>query len=493
MAGAQRFIIEEQETVIKPGQEKVFIFDTKQMEGADLADSRVRLRLRGDVCLHPSMMYEGGLPYLYRDIDDCLSGETHHSRYSLKICADGEDWPRRAYYKITCPPAINTQYRVQDVTGEWDFSCYAKTEGLTLLEKGCARFTFERFLKKPGRDVRDISGEADEVTVLDLPLGTNDWEKVGCRILLDENTASILVTVSVEHAKGTVWLEEPDLISPQGNPILPPFEQADRFHECFNWFGENLSEKEWTALLITVNKTTLPACKIFQRCFAGSENEIGLPDGLLRDGENEIRIRNCSDYHGALPYKVVRAELLAEKKLPVRLVWCPETVPAGEEFGVLLKTYEKNMRAAVSVSGVAKICGMWEEDGAAGRTAVLGAPGSRKEAGQEAEELQTEEILLEEAGLHILRLKAEKTGNFRLTVSERQKSCTKTAEWRSIERENDGVYAGSGDSIYVPQETDKMEDFLVWYLENDLGSLITFGRCTAGAARGNAMRSYGNG
>ena len=54
----------------------------------------------------PSWMYEGGLPFLYRDIDDALTAETHHSRFALELSARGESWPRRAHYKIQCPPKI---------------------------------------------------------------------------------------------------------------------------------------------------------------------------------------------------------------------------------------------------------------------------------------------------------------------------------------------------------------------------------------------------
>ena len=63
-----------------------------------MKNARVKLRLRGDVQLHPSWMYEGGLPFLYRDIDDALTAETHHSRFALELSARGESWPRRAHY-----------------------------------------------------------------------------------------------------------------------------------------------------------------------------------------------------------------------------------------------------------------------------------------------------------------------------------------------------------------------------------------------------------
>lgn len=437
----ERFELPLERQIIKAGGSVPLKFDTRQISGLQVKNARVKLRLRGDVQLHPSWMYEGGLPFLYRDIDDALTAETHHSRFALELAAQGEPWPRRAHYKIQCPPKINTQFPVPQGGGPWRFSCWVWTEGLRPAEDGRAAVTFSHFWKKEGVDPRDISGEPEETVVLPLPEGTGGWRRISCDVPLGERSAAMLVTIALEHAWGTVRLEDPVLENGLGFNILPPIDRTNRFQECFNWYGENLSRKEWTTLRLTVNGTELPEYSLFQRCYRGSENELELPDGVLRDGENRIELCNASRWNDPLPYCVEKAELLVERRAPVRLAWCPGTAAAGRTFGLLLKTYAPEVHVAVSVS-----------------------PGLEAPA----------ELTCREPGLHVLRVRAGAPGGERRIVLQAEGHQETAVLDRVAEKEDDGVLAGSGDAIYIPQETGEMEDFLIWYLENGLGNMLTF-------------------
>ena len=437
----ERFELPLERQIIKAGGSIPLKFDTRQISGLQVKNARVKLRLRGDVQLHPSWMYEGGLPFLYRDIDDALTAETHHSRFALELAARGEPWPRRAHYKIQCPPKINTQFPVPQGGGPWRFSCWVWTEGLRLAEDGRAAVVFSHFWKKEGVDPRDISGEPEETVALPLPEGTGGWRRIACDVPLGERSAAMLVTIALEHAWGTVRLEDPVLENGLGFNILPPIDRANRFLECFNWYGENLSRKEWTALRLTVNGTELPEYALFLRCYRGSENELELPDGVLRDGENRLELCNASRWNDPLPYCVEKAELLVERRAPVRLAWCPGTAAAGRTFGVLLKTYAPEVRVAVSVS-----------------------PGLEAPA----------ELTCREPGLHVLQVRAGAPGGKRRIVLRAEGHQETAVLDRVVEKEDDGVLAGSGDAIYIPQETGEMEDFLIWYLENGLGNMLTF-------------------
>lgn len=441
MPFVKQFELPWERRILKAGESATLIFDTRQIPGLLVDGFRVKLRLRGDVQIHPSWMYEGGLPFLYRDIDDALTAQTHHSRYALELSAQGESWPRRAYFKIQCPPKINTQYPVPRGGGAWRFSCWVWTENLRLAENGRAAVIFEHFLKKDGVDIRDISGEPEETVVLPFPTGTCGWRQISCEIPLGDDSAAMLVTIALEHAWGKVRVEDPRLENGLGFNILPPVDMANRYLECFNWYGENLSQKEWTTLCLTVNGKQLPEYPLFQRCFRGSENELELPDGVLRDGENLIEICNVSHYNDPLPYCVEKAELLTERRSPVRIAWCPRDVAANREFGVLLKTYTPQVRVR-----------SWGDT-------CLEAPG---------------ELLCREPGLHVLRVRAGDpcTGQ---SLTVQAQGYTETVQvQRIVEKEEDNVLAGSGDAIYVPQDVGQMEDFLIWYLENGLGNMITF-------------------
>lgn len=426
--------------VLKAGQQVGLTFDTGDLPGLELSDSRVKLRLRGDVALHPSWMYEGGLPFYYRDIDDALTPETHHSRFALKLSAGGEDWPRRAHYKIQCPPKINSQYPVPEGGGPWRFTCWVRTEGLRLLPGGCARVAFAHYRRKPGKNIRDINDPADETLTVELPEGSCGWRQMERLLPLGPDSAAMVASIILERARGTVWLEDLRLENALGFNILPPVDRANRYHECFNWYGENLSRKEWTDLALEVNGTRLQA-SLFQRCFRGSENEIELPSGCLRDGANTILLTNVSDYPDPLPYQLKQAELLTERIAPVRIAWRPETVRAGADFGVLLKTYAPGVRVTAETGP------------------GLSAP---------------ETLVCPEPGLHVLPVRAGGPGGPQTVAVEAEGWREQVRVERIVEKEDDHVLVGSGDAIYVPQEITEMEDFLVWYLENGLGNMLTF-------------------
>lgn len=437
MAFFQRYLLPLTPSAIKAGQSAALCLDTRALGDFDPTHSRIKLRLRGNVALHPSWMYEGGLPFYYRDIDDSLTAETHHSAYALKLTAHGEPWPRRAYNKIPCPPKINSQYPVPEGGGPWTFSLWVKAEGLEV--RGCASVTFDLWSKREDRSPRDINDPPDLQRTLSLPTGTTDWQQLTCPIPLDETTAAILVTVALEDADGTLLLEDLQLTNRLGFNILPPIAPANRYLECFNWFGENLSHKEWTDLEVRVNGGAPQVTQLFQRCFRGSENEFELRG--LRLGENTIQLTNASAYREPLPWNLEQAELLVEKIAPVRIAWCPETAVRGRTFGVLLKTYAPEMQVEITA------------------TAGLSAP---------------KRVLLQEPGLHVLSVQAGEAGGQK-SLTLRVGTYTETAVIsRIVDRADDGVLVGSGDAIYVPQELEQMEDFLIWYLENGLGNLLTF-------------------
>ncbi len=466
MSMTKQMIVDQNTHWIKSGQSVALNFSL-DMDEAQMEDSSFRLQLRGRAGIHPSWMYEGGLPYLFRDIDDALCTETDHSRFSLRIRCRGEDYPRRAYYRIDCPPRINSQYPVPpNGSTEWAFSGTVRTEDLEVEEHGSAQIRFETWMKWEGRDIRDIGREPDRTDIVNLPRGTSGWTRIGGQIEIGPDTAAVLVTIEVEKASGTVWLEDFSLTNDKGFNILPPFDMTNRYHEFMNWMGENLSQKEWTDLLVTVNGCDLGVHSCFQRCFAGNENEISVPDGVLRPGRNELILKNVSDYFQPVPYVLSRLAVHAEKTRPAQIIYCPEYVRAGEEFGILIRTGQPDLEVCVETD----------------------EPLSVKNC-----------TSLRGKGLHVVRLSAGKAGeHLEVTVSCRsggdrravaagpadgsgekgQKAYEsyRDSAWikRIVEKETDGVITGSGDAVYIAQDMDEMERYLCWYLSENLGNMITF-------------------
>lgn len=438
----RQMIVAEESHVVKGGETVTVRFPARITEEMRKR-YKFRLQLRGEVGIHPSLMYEGGIPLLYRDIDDSLSTETDHSRFSLKITCKGEDYPRRAFYRIDCPPRINSQYPVpesRDVV--WKFSGTVKTEDFFLQEGGTGEVRFESYWKREGRDSRDISGEPDEVTVVPLPEGTANWRQISGKVRIGDETAAVLVCITVEGASGTVWLEDFSLKNSTGFNILPLFDLTNKYHPFANWLGENLSRKEWTSMKVSLNGTELGTFELFQRCFAGSENEILVPRDVLRAGENELTLTNCSDYFCPAPYTLSRLALHLEESGLVKIVYCPEYPAAGREFGILVCTERENEEIRFRLP-----------DGISGK----------------------DRCFFRQAGLHAVRFLAGEASGGPLTVYAEAGDDTDEAKiLRIVEKKTDGVTTGSGDAVYIPQQMEEMEEFLCWFLSNHLGDLVTF-------------------
>lgn len=453
----ERQIIADEHTYVIKSQDSVTVHFPMGLTEKEIAESSFAIQLRGQVGIHPSLMYEGGLPALYRDIDDSLSEETHHSRFSLKISSDngadgsgGTDYPRRAYYLIQCPPRINSQYPVPQSNDTcWKFKGFIKTCGFRKIpdlpndsgKTAKAEVTFEIWNQRSGRDPRDIGGEPDDIVRVQLPEGTADWSEITGEVRIGEETAAVLVSICTEHMEGTVWMEDFSLTNSTGFNILPSFDLTNKYHPFMNWLGENLSHKEWTLMEVALNGCNLGRKALFHRCFAGAENEIRLPDGVVKTGENELILKNVSDYLCPAPYILTRLALHQSPAKPVQIIYCPEYVPAYSEFGILVKTAGEEADVKLCIP----------------------------------DELEADERhLLHGPGLHVIRLKAGRCAAG-LEVSVSADGHEDRARIRRIvEKTPDGVVTGSGDAVYIPQEMQQMEDYLCWYLSGHLGDMITF-------------------
>ena len=427
---------------LKKGESVRLVFRTEDFLSGN-TEQNYLLRLLGDIDLQSSWLWELGCTMLYRDIDDSLSTQTHHSRFCLRVRSDYEEYPRRAYYKLVCPPALSPQYMVpgQD-NREWTFSCYVKTEDFRPGENGGAYIRLERFLKQPGKDRRDICHEADEVMRIEIEPGTRDWYRIECPYEIGEETACVLITVGVENAGGEVRFEAPSLLNLSGHEILPPFAPSNPYHGYLNWFGENLSHKEWTDMKITVNGNPPVAAQLFQRCHLCSENEIMIPNGYIRKGKNEIRLENTSDYLMPMVYILKSAQLLYEERRPLEIVSCPDIIRLNEEFHILVDTAEEHTAAELFT----------------GSTGI---------------ELPSS-MMFAEKGLHAVHGFARESASD-ITIIFRSGGYEETVRVeRVVEKEEDGILTGTGDAIYLPQSVEHIDRFLAWYLHNGLGNFITF-------------------
>lgn len=401
-----------------------------------------KLRLSGDVGLHTSWEFEGGYPLLYRDIDDALCEETHHSQYSLRIKENKESYKRSVYYKVQCPLRITPQFPVpHNINKNCTFSLFIKGESFYSYEK--AEVVFERYFKKTGRDIRDINDAPDEIITLPLPNGTYDWKQLTQTIAINDDTACILVYITVGKTDGEILLEDPTLKNVDGHNVIPQFTNTNAYHPFLNWLGENLSHKEWTDVEITINGTTLPTANLYQRCHLHSENEIPIPTELVLQGENTVCIKNVSDYHSPYPYILHKVELLSLINPKLSLVCCQNVAYNNQRFAIMVSTNQDNLSVSMSTNSTQLVP-------------------------------DVSNVILPKKGLHVLGFKVgENATDITINLSTDDSQVIAHID-RIVNKQYDNVLTGTGDAIYIPQDTTQMEEFLAWYLSNHLGNFITF-------------------
>lgn len=419
---------------LKPGESYTLKFNGS---GLDLAD---RLFFTGETALFYQWKDEPDYPQLYRKIDDALNTkEALKSQYALDFSADYYDYPKVAYHKLMWPPVLSYLGLV-DYTDNWTMGISAKAKDLHVARGGYLRFIFEVRYKRDGLDVHSTMEAPDEVFTIDVPEGSYGWQRLEQSISFDaKKVGSVSCILEGENYGGKVFLEAPTFLSENGYNILTEFAPHAGEKTQFNWLGQNLSRKEWPEFEITLNGELIHCGELFERCHRYAENEIAIEKGSVLPGENELTIKLISDYRDALAYNLHEIGMVSHDDSFVVAV--PEIARAGEPFAVVIRTAVDH--AAVKF------------------TPITGnvQPVSN--------------LTVETAGLNALQFVCQEPCaplSLKLEYGGQEEVCTVS---RCVLHEEDGVVTGTSDLIYINQNERSFEDFLSWYLTNNVGNLLT--------------------
>lgn len=427
-------------TVLRPqGEAKRFHF---HLTGEP--NKKYRLFATGETGLFYQWKSEPDFHLQYRTICDALDRQAaEKSAYALKLSSKkAENYVRRAYKKVLWPPKMSYLY-VEPIPTEWEIGLYVKTNNLVLTEGGYLRMRADVRYKRDDESVEFNKYPADERHVLDIPAGTtNGYVKISKKLYLPkEKVASIGVFIEGIGYSGDVYVESPFLVSPDvpDKGILPDFSMPVSDSASYDWTGLNLSRKEWPEFRLTLNGTVFFEGEVFERCHRYSEWSVHLPGELLR-GDNELTIALISDYHDALPYTLSELATVCTPAGEFVLLAVSETAVAHAQAHALVRTERDHLTLSVR-------CG----EG-------LSCP---------------ENITLEEKGLHGISFSC----GYPMQNASFEISCNGKTERgvvkRIVEKGDDGVCTGTGDLVYVQEETDSFEEYLVWYLSSHIGNLLT--------------------
>ncbi|MGL6173990.1 MAG: hypothetical protein ACRC1P_05220 [Cellulosilyticaceae bacterium] len=445
----KKYVIKEfntaEEIFIKANETFKYQFNLGSEWKERLQEHQFKLRILGDQGVHPSWMWEGGYPYLYRMIDDALCQETtHHSQFSLKVKMNHENYRKRVYYKIKFPASITPQFSLKKEDSKlFKFRIYVKTEALKYQPEGKVEVVFEKRLKRENISPEAIDYPADEIIRIPVEEGTADWKVLERIFECEEEIANILVYITAEYGEGTIYFEDASFLSQEGHNLLPQFTVSNPYHEYLNWLGENLSRKEWTDLEIKINGQVCFDGEVFQRTHRWSEKEIQLLGEVLQLGENEISISNKSNYFAPYPYKLKSIQLLFAPYEKVNIIAYPKIVRVGQEVPILIDLKDADDEIVLE-----------------SESEIL-MPVQKK-------------YKFDKEGLQVVKVKVLEHGT-QLVINIRCKeTCKKIIIERTVVKEHEDVLTGTGDAIYVPQDCKEIEDFLGWYMNNEIGNFITF-------------------
>ncbi len=424
---------------IKPGQSEEFTLDPVQVN----EKKAHRLFVTGETSLFYLWKNEPKYPLEYREITDAL--DTEHSvntQYCLDLSMDKKaEYVRRVHKKVQWNPVLAYLPMVH-TPDDWQYGVSVIAENLDIADNGYLRIVLEIRFEGSGRGKDDFSNEPDETYVLDIDGGSYGQRVFKQGIVIPAHkTSTVAYRVEGLRYSGKVYLEAPFLTASNGYNVLPDFSVPVFGENDFNWIGQNISRKEWVSLSVTLNGTEIFNGEVFERCHRGSEWEIDIPDNIIRKGENTLSITNRNAYHDPMPYIIREIGIIEQPKDALTLLACPRCATAGEYAPILIKT-ERNNITVHFASADGKLQG-------------------------------EKEYTFKKKGLHGIRLACPRPAVdacFSLTAEGITVSDTVP---QIAEKQDDGIITGTGDLIYIYQGEKEFEEYLSWYISNDIGRMLT--------------------
>lgn len=425
-------------TTVRKNQSAEFILNGSALDPT----KEHKLFVTGDTALFYHLKTEPEYIKKYHSIEDALDNENaHKAQYCLDLsCKKTDGLTKRIYKRIPWPPKL-AYMPLKPICDTFNFGIFARAENLRFEKDGYFRIALDIRYKKADVSPLYAADEPDERIVIDFDGGSYDWKYIGKQVTIN-NDSCVMCGYWIEcyNYTGKVYIESP-VLSCNGKNTVPEFSTPTTARENYDWTSMNISKKEWPRFSVNINGKEIFCGEVFERCHVASEWSIVIPQGILTQGDNNVVITNISDYHDVLPYTFHEISLIERPCSDFEIVAVTPAGSVGSTLPVLIKT----RKDSISVS--------------------FECP-SGKLSGKD-------EYTFDKAGLHGVQLKVNAVGtdvNFYFTYNRETQAgicpllCIK---------QQDGVIVGSGDMIYIHQDKESFEEFLCWYMSNNVGNLVT--------------------
>lgn len=432
-----------EDITIRKGQSKTFEFENNS-EGQSL---KYRLFFTGQTALFYYWKTEADCEMLYASIEDALDSDLAGiSPYCLNFSNEQSVNYRKTAFKKLTWPIIMSYLGLRGATDEWTVGIRVKADGLEIKNGGFVRIRVEIRYDRDGVSHKSTAYAPDEIKEIEIPCGTYDWTEFDVPLTLPQTKmANLCFWIEGEGYTGTLLFERPHVTSSNGYNVLPQPEKYVPDRSERGWIGCNLSRKEWPEFELYLNGQIFFKGEMFERCHVYSECETDIPAELMRDGINTLEIRLVSDYPNPLPYTIHEVGYFVERADEFNIVSCPEHVPVHSTAHVLIQTNKSGVKLGFETS---------------------------------CSELFAESVEFDEPGLHVFNISCGKAVNdaeFSL-VSDLHRE--RAAIRRIVPKTPDGVLIGSGDLVYVNQESrSDFTEYLKWYVSSNVGNMMTLRPC----------------
>jgi len=297
------------------------------------------------------------------------------------------------------------------------------------------------YFQKEGVHPLDVSREADETYALDIPAGTYNWQSLSIPVVIPAGKiVCVGVWIEGEGYEGDIWFERPFLTSSTGWNLLPDFMPPVPGKQKFDWSAQNLSRKEWPEFRVSLNGKVIIEDEQFERCHRRSEWSVSIPRDVLKPDKNILSIDLISAYRDPLPYTIHELSLVARPDAALTIISVPDQAPAYGVAYVLIRTTEPNTCVEFESADGLSPCSPLE---------------------------------FEHAGLNTLALRCGGPA-LNACFTLRFDGCVvKGVIARIVEKSDDGIVTGTGDLIYIRQDKEMFEEYLSWYMANNVGNMLT--------------------
>ena len=408
--------------------------------------TRYSLYFTGESKFFSAWRDEIDFQHLYGLIDDSLNtDEAEGSRYCLDLSMKGgENYVKRAVKKIVWKPSLFDVHDLLDGERDaWDCGIYAKAKDLRIEKDGFLRMRFEIRNVREGVDNRFTDNEPDRVETIDIPEGSYDYRHLcSSFVFAADTTASVVVYLEGRGYSGNVYFERPHVISETGYNILPDFSTAVQNRPFFDWYGCNLSKREWPFFRITVNRKTVFEGNHFEAMHRLPSFEFDIPEGALFEGENTVEVEYRGEYREPAPFALHDIKIIEREGGALAVIGHGENAVLYREFPILVRTGRDNVKARFECAGGEIEC--------------------------------PSELYFEKAGLHSVTVTPRVMKNGITFCFECEGERVPVTIHRVVRKEDDRVITGTGDAVYINFDSpEHFERYLEWYTENNIGQLLT--------------------